>query len=86
MNLKMMSIEKRFLEVQYMKKIKEWVVKMYNTKVSSLYVAQVKAKHGLEMRDCYNKPRNENSRQSKVPQEKEKMIEEALGHFRLIEN
>lgn len=61
-------------------------MKKYNTKVSSLYVAQVKAKHGLEMRDGYNKPRNENGRQPKVPQEKEKTIEEALGHFRLIEN
>ena len=66
--------------------IKEWILKKYNTKVSSLYVAQVKAKHGLEMRDCYNKPRSENSRQPKVPPEKEKMIEEALRHFRLIEN
>ena len=61
--------------------IKEWILKKYNTKVSSLYVAQVKAKHGLEMRDCYNKPRSENSRQPKVPPEKEKMIEEALRHF-----
>jgi len=35
--------------------IKEWILKKYNIKVSSLYVAQVKAKHGLEMRDCYNR-------------------------------
>ena len=47
---------------------------------------QVKAKHGIEMRDCYNKPRSENSRQPQVPPEKEKMIEEALRHFRIIEN
>lgn len=47
----------------------------YNTKVSSLYVAQVKAKHGLEMLDCYDRPRSENSRQPEMPKEKEKMIE-----------
>ena len=64
--------------------IKEWILKKYNIKVSSLYVAQVKAKYGLEMRDCYNRPRSENSRQPQVPKEKEKMIEEALRHFRLI--
>ena len=40
--------------------IKEWILTKYNVKVSSLYVAQVKAKHGLEMRDCYNRPRSEN--------------------------
>ncbi|MBR0164078.1 MAG: 23S rRNA (uracil(1939)-C(5))-methyltransferase RlmD [Lachnospiraceae bacterium] len=66
--------------------IKEYVLKKYNVKVSSLYVAQVKAKHGLEMRDCYNRPRSENSRQPQVPKEKEKMIEDALRHFRVIEN
>ena len=66
--------------------IKEWILTKYNVKVSSLYVAQVKAKHGLEMRDCYNRPRSENSRQPQVPKEKEKMIEEALRHFRMIEN
>lgn len=66
--------------------IKEWILTKYNFKVSSLYVAQVKAKHGLEMRDCYNRPRSENSRQPQVPKEKEKMIEEALRHFRMIEN
>ena len=65
--------------------IKAWIQEHYNgMKVSSLYVAQVKAKHGLEMRDCYNRPRSENSRQPQVPKEKEKMIEEALRHFRLI--
>ena len=66
--------------------IKEYVLKKYNVKVSSLYVAQVKAKHGIEMRDCYNRPRSENSRQPKVPKDKEKIIEDALRHFRLIEN
>ena len=48
------------------KEIKEWILTKYNVKVSSLYVAQVKAKHGLEMRDCYNRLRSENSRQPHV--------------------
>lgn len=64
--------------------IKEWIMKKYDVKVSSLYVAQVKEKHGLDMRDCYNRPRSENSRQPQVPADKEKMIEEALRHFRMI--
>lgn len=65
--------------------IKEWIMKKYNTKVSSLYVAQIKAKHGIDMRDCYNRPRSESSRQPKCPADKEKMIEDALRHFRIIE-
>ena len=63
--------------------IKEWILTKYNVKVSSLYVAQVKAKHGLVMRDCYNRPRSENSRQPQLPKEKEAIIEEALRHFRI---
>ena len=37
------------------------------------------------MRDCYNRPRSESSRQPKYPADKEKMIEDALRHFRIIE-
>ncbi|WP_049895943.1 hypothetical protein [Oribacterium sp. NK2B42] len=57
----------------------------YHTKVSSLYIAQVKGKHGLDKRENYNKPKSPNAKQPVVPVEKEKMIEEALRQFRMIE-
>lgn len=53
-------------------------------KVSSLYIAQVKAKHGLDMRENFNLPKSEDARQSKCPAEKEKAIEDALRHFQMI--
>ena len=65
--------------------LKQWIEEKYQAKVSSLYIAQVKAKHGLEMRENFNKPKSPNAKQPVVPVEKEKMIEEALRHFRMIE-
>ena len=64
--------------------IKAWIQKEYGLKVSSLYVAQVKQKHGIIEHECYNKPKSENSRQPKCPPEKEKAIEAALKHFKMI--
>ena len=64
--------------------LKQWIEEKYHTKVSSLYIAQVKGKHGLEMRENFNKPKSPNAKQPVVPVEKEKMIEEALRHFRMI--
>lgn len=64
--------------------LKQWIEERYNTKVSSLYIAQVKAKHGLIERECYNKPKSPDAKQPQVPPDKEKMIEEALKHFNLI--
>ena len=65
--------------------LKQWIEEKYHTKVSSLYIAQVKGKHGLEMRENFNKPKSPNAKQPVVPVEKEKMIEDALRHFRMIE-
>ena len=53
-------------------------------KVSNLYIAQVKDKHGLEKRENYNLSKSEDARQSKCPKEKEKAIEDALRHFQMI--
>lgn len=64
--------------------IKAWVQKEYGLKVSSLYVAQVKQKHGIIEYECHNKPKSENSRQPKCPLEKEAAIEAALKHFKMI--
>ena len=64
--------------------IKDYIVKKHGVKVSSLYIAQIKQKHGIIERDCYNKSKAE---EAKVPQctpEKEKLIEEALRYFKMI--
>ena len=53
-------------------------------KVSSLYVAQVKQKHGIIERENYNKPKSEKGGQPECPKEKEIAIEEALKYFQMI--
>ena len=63
-------------------KIKDYILERHNVKVSSLYVAQIKQKYGIIERDCYNKSRDE--KQPQCPLEKEKLIEEALRHFKMI--
>ena len=40
-----------------------------------------KAKHGLDMRENYNKPMSPDVKKPKVPADKERMIEEALRHL-----
>ncbi|MCD8397776.1 MAG: RNA methyltransferase [Lachnospiraceae bacterium] len=52
--------------------------------VSNLYIAQVKQKFGIIERECYNKPKSEDSRQPKCPPEKEVAITEALKYFKMI--
>ena len=64
--------------------IKDYVLEHTGLKVSSLYIAQVKEKCGIIERVNYNLPKSENSRQPKCPPEKEKVIREALEHFRMI--
>lgn len=64
--------------------IKEYVLENTGLKVSQLYIAQVKRKHGLIERINYN----QGDGKAKVPQvtlEKEKAIEDALRHFQMIE-
>ena len=61
--------------------IKERVLQQTGLKVSSLYIAQIKQKHGIIERENYNKPKSENTRQPKCPPEKEAAITEALKYF-----
>lgn len=65
--------------------IREYVLEHTGLKVSHLYIAQVKQKHGIIERENYNKPKSENSRQPKCPPEKEAAIMEALKHFQMLE-
>ena len=63
--------------------IKQCVLDKFGLKVSQLYIAQVKRKHGIIERDNYNTGEGK----AKVPQaptDKEKAIEDALRYFRMI--
>lgn len=64
--------------------IKDYIFDKHRVKVSSLYVAQVKQKHGIIERDCYNNSKKDNPKQPQCPPEKVKLIEEALRHFKMI--
>ncbi|HGI8653182.1 TPA: 23S rRNA (uracil(1939)-C(5))-methyltransferase RlmD [Streptococcus agalactiae] len=64
--------------------IKKYVLDKYGLKVSSLYIAQIKRKHGLIERENYNFSKKENQRVPNCPEEKEKAIEDALEHFGMI--
>ena len=66
--------------------IREWIQEKYGFHVSRLNIAQIKRKHGLDMRENYNLPKSEDSRQPNCPEEKERAIEEALKHFMMIES
>ena len=47
-------------------------------KVSNLYIAQIKQKHGIIERENNNKPKSEKGGQPECPKEKEIAIEEAF--------
>ena len=64
--------------------IKDYVLKEHGLKVSNLYIAQIKQKHGIIDRENYNKPKSEKSGQPECPKEKEIAIEEALKYFQMI--
>ena len=53
-------------------------------KVSSLYIAQVKRKCGLELAENFNLPKSEDAKQPQCPKEKEEAIVEALKYFEMI--
>ena len=64
--------------------IKSYVLEHTGLKVSHLNIAQIKRKHGIIERDCYNLPKSENSRQPNCTVEKEKAIVDALKYFKMI--
>ncbi len=66
------------------KQIQGYVLEYTGLKVSCLYIAQVKAKHGLIERECYNKAKSENTRVHQCSPEMGKAIEETLQHFQMI--
>lgn len=81
-NLDEMDVTKAESKATY-EEIKAYVLEKYGLKVSQLYIAQVKRKHGLIERVNYNVG-NGKARVPQVPEEKERAIEEALRHFQMI--
>ena len=64
--------------------IKDYVLKEFGLKVSSLYISQVKRKCGIEVGENYNLPKTENARVPQCPKEKEEAIKAALKYFAMI--
>ena len=65
--------------------IKEYVLEKSGLKVSSLYIAQIKEKMGIEKRENYNHSKKEDANVPQCPVDKEKAIMEALKHFSMID-
>ena len=64
--------------------IKKFVLDKYGLKVSSLYIAQLKRKCGIEVREHYNKSKKESQVIPQCTPEKEEAIMDALKHFKMI--
>ena len=64
--------------------IKAYVLEQTELKVSSLYIAQIKKKCGLDVGENFNLPKSENARQPQCTPEKEDAIMQAFRHFGII--
>ena len=64
--------------------VKEYIFNEFGLKVSSLYIAQVKKKCGIETGENHNLPKSEDARQPQVTPEKEEAIMKAFRHFGVI--
>ena len=64
--------------------IKDYVLKEFGLKVSSLYISQVKRKCGIEVGENYNLSKSENARVPQCPKEKEDAIKAALKYYKDI--
>lgn len=64
--------------------IKAYVLRTHGLKVSSLYIAQVKRKYGIEVGAAYNKPEKNKNHIPRCPKEKELAILGALKAYRMI--
>ena len=64
--------------------VKEYIFNEFGLKVSSLYIAQVKKKCGIETGENHNLPKSEDAKQPQVTPEKEEAIMKAFKHFGVI--
>ena len=65
--------------------IKTYVLEETGLKVSSLYIAQIKKKCGLDVGENFNLAKSENTRQPQCTPEKEDAIMQAFRHFGIIQ-
>ena len=64
--------------------IKAYVLEKTGLKVSSLYIAQIKKKCGLDVGENFNPAKSENARQPQCTPGKEEAIMQAFKHFGMI--
>ncbi len=64
--------------------IRAYVLEHTGMKVSSLYIAQIKRKYGIDIGIAYNKPEKNKNRVPICPREKELAIMDALKAFRML--
>ena len=64
--------------------IKAYVLEQTGLKVSSLYIAQIKKKCGMDVGENFNLAKSENVRQPHCTPEKEDAIMQAFKHFGII--
>ena len=64
--------------------IKAYVLEQTGLKVSSLYIAQIKKKCGLDVGENFNLSKSENARQPQCTPEKEEAIMQAFKHFGIV--
>ena len=64
--------------------IKAYVLEQTGLKVSSLYIAQIKKKCGLDVGENFNLAKSENTRQPQCTTEKEEAIMQAFRHFGIL--
>ena len=64
--------------------VKEYILSESGLNVSSLYIAQVKKKCGIETGENHYLPKSEKAKQTHVTSEKEEAIMKAFKHFGVI--
>ena len=67
-----------------MYKLRNIHLEKFDLKVSTLYIAQIKKKCGIVLREHYNKSKKEKQLIPQCTPEKEEAIIDALRHFKMI--
>lgn len=65
--------------------IRKYVSEKFGAKVSSLYIAQVKRKYGLDLGKNYNVSKKTDARVPICPKDKEEFIMDALKHYKMLD-
>ena len=65
--------------------IRRYVSEKFGAKVSSLYIAQVKRKYGLDLGKNYNVSKKTDARVPTCPKDKERFIIDAMKHYKMMD-